>query len=168
MKPQDVLVLLKILARKDVQWRHLDLAVELGMSQSEVTSALERARESGLLDETKRKVFKTALIEFLVHGLKYVYPAKPGPLVRGVVTAHSAPPLAKKIVAGDHDAYVWAYDQGDVRGQAIEPLYPTAPMAAKRDPILHELLALVDAIRVGRAREQKIAIEEIRKRVKEA
>jgi len=34
----------------------------------------------------------------------------------------------------------------------LEPLYKSVPQAALRDPILHQFLALVDAIRDGRAR----------------
>jgi len=106
---------------------------------------------------------KSALQEFLVHGIKYAFPAEPGRLCRGIVTAHSAPPLAEKIVSSE--PYVWPDDEGPVRGQAIEPLYPSAPAAARKDPKLYELLALVDTLRVGRAREQKIAVQEIEKRI---
>ena len=167
MKPQDVLVLLKILTAKRA-WRQVDLAHDLGMSQSEVAMALARAKGARLIDDSKRNLFRSAFVDFLIYGLKYVYPAEPGPLVRGIPTAHSALPLSKRIVAADGDKYVWADAEGEVRGQSIEPLYPTAPRAAKKDPELHQLLALIDAIRVGRAREQKLAIEELRKRVKEA
>jgi hypothetical protein len=38
--------------------------------------------------------------EFLIHGLKYVFPAYPGALVRGVPTAHSAEPLKGLLIAG--------------------------------------------------------------------
>ena len=161
IKPQDVVVVLKVLARTNKPWRHLDFAYELGMSQSEVSSALERARRVGFLDGSKRKVFKSAFFEFLKYGMKYVFPAEPGRLVRGVPTAHSAAPLAEKIISNDNDQYVWPYSEGDMRGQAIEPLYPTVPEAAKKDPELHKLLALVDAIRVGRVREQKLAQDEL-------
>lgn len=168
MKPQDVLVLLKILTAKDSAWRQLDLAHELGMSQSEVAMALERARNAKLIDSSKKKLSKSALVEFLVHGLKYIYPVEPGALVRGIPTAHSAPPLSKWIVSNAADTYVWPDGDGEIRGQAIEPLYPSVPKAARQDSGLHELLALVDAIRVGRVREQKLAIDELKKRVKEA
>jgi hypothetical protein len=168
MKPQDVLVLLKILSRKKNAWRQVDLAHELGMSQSEVAMALARARNAKLIDHSKKSLFKSALVELLVHALKYICPVEPGALVRGMPTAHSAPPLSKQIVSGEEDAYVWPDGGGDVRGQAIEPLYPSAPGAARKDPALYELLALVDAIRVGRVREQRIAIDEIKKRVREA
>jgi hypothetical protein len=47
----------------------------------------------------------------------------------------------------------------------LEPLYPSAVDAARRDPVLYECLALVDAIRVGRARERALAVDLLRKRI---
>ena len=129
---------------------------------SQVSYGLERLKRSGLLSED-RKVMKRALLEFLIYGLKYVYPARPGPMVRGMLTAHSARPLAGKIQS--NEPYVWPTDDGDVRGAAIEPLYESAPRAAKNDQALYELLALVDSIRVGRAREQAMAKDELKNRL---
>ena len=54
---------------------------------------------------------------------------------------------------------------GNVSGQAIEPLYAGASKAAKEDPKLYELLSLVDALRVGKAREQNLAEDELRNRI---
>ena len=42
---------------------------------------------------------------------------------------------------------------------ALVPLYNTAPAAAQRSSVLHENLALFDALRVGNARERKLASE---------
>ena len=165
IKPQDILVLLKLCLWNDRPWRHIDLSSELGLSQTEVSFALERCRVSGFLDEAKKRVLRSALLEFLSHGLKYVYPVQPGALCRGMPTAHSAPPLSKKIVSEEHDQYVWPYGDGKMRGQAIEPLYESVPLAAEKDPELHELLALVDALRVGRARERSLAAQELEKRL---
>ncbi len=165
VKPQDVLVLLKICLWRDRQWRHVDLASELGLSQTEVSFALERCRVSGFLDEGKKRVHRSALLEFLAHGLKYVYPVQPGPISRGMPTAHSAPPLDKRIVSDETDRYVWPFGEGKSRGQAIVPLYESAPVAAAKDPELYELLALVDALRVGRARERAIALAELEHRI---
>ena len=165
LKPQDILVLLKILTWEGrAKWMGIELARELGLSPFDISVGLERSRHAGLLDPSKRKVIKSALLEFLVHGLKYVYPAQPGAFCRGVPTAHSAPPLAAKIVAGEHDSFVWPTEDGNRRGQTIPPLCKSAPRAAQKDPVLYELLALVDAIRVGRAREREMAIRELTKR----
>ena len=165
LKPQDILVLLKMVVAKERPWRVIDLAQELGLSPSEVSVGLERSRRSGLLDLSKRKVVWPALLEFLLHGLRYVYPAAPGALCRGVPTAHSAPPLAQQIMSNEDDQYVWPSGSGTVRGQAIEPLYESVPLAAGKDPELYQLLALVDAMRVGRAREREIAAEELSRRL---
>ncbi len=164
IKPQDVLVLLKM-AQSDLDWRLVDLAQEVGLSVSEVSMALERARRCHLLDHSKKRVFRSALLEFLLHAVKYVYPAEPGPVCRGIPTSHSAPPIKGRIVSSENDQYVWPDADGEVRGQAIEPLYPSVPQAARRDAKLHELLALVDALRVGRARERAIAIDELKERL---
>ena len=168
LRPQDILVLLKMLASSGKEWRQVDLARELGLSQFEISAALSRAEYSGFLDRAKKRINKSALEEFLLHGLKYVYPAKPGAVCRGVPTAHSALPITKKIVSSPHDQYVWPHDDGEVRGQGIPPLYASAPEAARKDPKLHELLALVDALRIGRARERQIAVMELKRRLHEA
>ena len=156
MRPQDVVILLKIVCLSDDKWRQKDIANGLSMSQSEVSEALNRSATTGLVDRSKRNVQRKALGEFLLHGLKYVFPAWPGPIVRGMPTAHSAAPLSE-LIQGERDVYVWPYDQGQVRGQAIEPLYRTVPQAADKDECLHRLLALADALRVGSAREHKLA-----------
>ena len=62
---------------------------------------------------------------------------------------------------------MWQDPEGEVRGQAVKPLYPSVVQAAKLDPMLHDLLALVDALRLGRARERKIAETELRQRLRE-
>jgi hypothetical protein len=126
--------------------------------------ALYRNWHVGLLDDSKKSVYGRSLLEFLVHGIKYVYPVKPGPLVRGTPTAQPAPPLSEKIDSGG-DIYVWPDAEGTTRGETIQPLFPSIPRGARIDPLFYELLALVDAIRVGRSREHKIAVEELSKRI---
>ncbi|MDX9749467.1 MAG: hypothetical protein RBT71_00100 [Flavobacteriales bacterium] len=164
MRPQDVAVLLKIVALGNDDWRGIDLAHALRLSPAEVSNSLKRSAMAGLVDGTKRRVSRAALLEFLKHGLPYVFPVRPGGLVRGVPTAHAAAPLRTKFLTAD--AYVWPYAKGDQQGQAIVPLYPGAVAAALDDPKLHELLALADALRTGRARERAEAGKELAKRLK--
>jgi len=164
LRPQDLLVLLKIVALKGSPWRTTDLAIQLSMSQSEISAALFRTWFAGLLDDSKREVHRVSLLEFLVHGVKYAYPQKPGAIVRGIPTAHSASPLSE-LIQPSKDLYVWRDEEGTVRGEEIQPLYPTVLKAAKIDPLFYQLVALVDAIRVGKSREQKLAVDELRKRI---
>ena len=84
-------------------------------------------------------------------------------LVRGIPTAHSAAPLNLEIQSDEN--YVWPYAKGKTRGQAITPLYKSVPEAVQRDKMLYELLALVDAVRVGKVREQKLAMELLKKKI---
>jgi hypothetical protein len=100
-----------------------------------------------------------------VHGVKYAFPPDRGPLTRGLPTAYAAPPLNTLIVLPDEPPPVWPDPEGKVRGYAFSPLYPSVPKAAALDPALYELLALVDAIRDGRARERELAIKELTARL---
>lgn len=162
MRPQDIVILLKI-ALKEANWLAKDLAHKLKISQSEVSESLNRSAIAGLLSNDKKILMENALLEFLEFGLKYVFPQKPGPIVRGIPTAHSAPPL--NIFLQQGEVYVWPFAKGEDRGQAIEPLYKTVPEVCMQDQRLYELLALTDALRFGRAREQQIAIDELRRRI---
>ncbi len=163
MRPQDVVILLKIIANKEHEWFQIPLAEELSMSQSEISESISRSRYARLVDSRGKNVNRMALMEFLQYGLAYVFPQHPGPIVRGFATAHSAPPLNS--IINSSELYVWPSGKGNVRGQSIIPLYPSVVEAIKRDNELYELLALADAIRVGRAREKEIAIQELRKRI---
>jgi hypothetical protein len=164
LKPQDVLILLKLISRSE-KGRLVDIAMQLGLSQSEVSHGLSRLVKAQLLSSDKKEPLRHNALEFLVYGLKYVFPAEIGAIARGIVTAHSAPPLSQDIVSSKEDHYVWPDPQGEQRGQSITPLYSSAPFAAMRDSKLHELLALVDVLRVGRVREQTLARGELEKRI---
>ncbi|MDX9908220.1 MAG: hypothetical protein RBS23_02070 [Mariniphaga sp.] len=74
----------------------------------------------------KKKVNINSFTEFLIYGLKYVFPTEPGAIVKGTPTAHSASPI-KEHISSDADVYVWSNAKGTHRGQAIEPLYKRAP-----------------------------------------
>lgn len=164
MRPQDIAVLLKIVAFQGDNWRNIDIANALHISPSEVSEALNRCKIARLIDNNKRNIFTNALNEFLVYGIKYVFPVEPGAIVRGVPTAHSASPIMDRVWAG-LEGYVWPYAKGNARGQAIEPLYETLPEAVQEDPMFYELMVIVDTLRVGRAREINIAVEELQKRL---
>lgn len=164
IKPQDILVLLKLhLSESKERPRLIDLAVELGMSPSEVSQGIKRAEFAGLCDPDSGKPFAGALKELVLHGLKYIFPAQPGHMTLGMPTSHSAAPLNKSIVSSE--PYVWPEASGKVRGQSIEPLYSSVPLAARKDSKLYEMLALIDALRVGKAREKKLAASELERRL---
>jgi hypothetical protein len=80
-------------------------------------------------------------------------------------TAHAAPPLVA-LISADGPAPVWPDPEGTARGESLQPLHPSVPRAAREQPLLYELLALVDALRISRARERKLAMEHLELRIR--
>jgi len=165
LKPQDIVVLLKLISSRGQEWTYLRLSHELFISQSEVYSSIKRASAARLIDTEKKKPFLKSLDEFLIHGVKYAYPIRKGEITRGLKTTSAAPPLSELIQTTTEIPPVWPDPEGDSRGYSVFPLYKTVPKAAKIDTVLYEMLALVDAIRDGNPRETKIAIEELKQRL---
>jgi len=163
MKPQDIVVLAKLVAIDEPRFIQMALAQTLYMSQSEISASLARSSYAGLLINKGQEVNRKLFFDFIKFGLGVVFPQHPGPIVRGTLTAHSAPPLDLEILSDMH--YVWPYSKGQSRGQSIAPLYPTVPQAIVLDNELYEMLALLDAVRVGRAREKNLALEILEKRI---
>ena len=165
LKPQDIVLLLKLVAIGKKGWTFNKLAVELSMSPSEVHSAAQRAVASGLavkIDSVIRPNVRN-LLEFLQHGIQYAFVAERGGLERGMPTGFAAPPLSNHFAKDLDIPPVWPDPEGSIRGEGFSPLYKSVPAAAKQDPLLYELLMLVDAIRGGRARERDIAKKELKK-----
>lgn len=155
----------KILAAE----HHLDylftvrgLAEELGMSKSEVSKSLQRCIDVNLvkIDRITKKhiVNKKLLTDFIKYALRLVYPAKPAEMVRGIPTTFAAPILENKLLSAGEIKMVWSDHRGATMGQSIEPIYRAVPHAVKRDSRLYAYLALLDAIRIGSARESKLAL----------
>lgn len=162
MSPLDVVVLVR-LCLQNGPISQIQLADALHLSQSEISKSLRRSRYAGLLFGNSNKVMRHGLLDFLRYGIRYAFPQQAGAIVRGMPTAHSAPPLSDEILSDE--PYVWPSPSGNVRGHSIVPLYPKLVEAAKNDSNLYEAMALIDALRVGRARERKIAEEELEKRL---
>lgn len=165
LKPQDLVVALKLCSYGSTRPSFVQIASDLAMSPSEVHGALKRAQKAHLLHgpEMLDRPNVTSLEEFLIHGVKYVFPAERGGPSRGMPTSYATEPLNQLIAPGNEPIPVWPYPRGKARGIALAPLYRTVPIAARRDPLLYQLLAIVDAIRDGRTRERTLAEEQLKK-----
>jgi hypothetical protein len=168
LKPQDVLTALKLFCLGQSEWSFRDLGAMLGLSIGETHGSIKRLKEALLLYE-KDDVLKLSnrrLCDFLVHGVSSVFYPKRGAVSRGMLTGPFAPPLVERLTQTEGDIpIVWPTADGRARGESLEPLYPTVPTAAAADTSLYEMLVLVDAIRIGRARERKMAAELLTKRL---
>lgn len=165
IKPQDVLVGLHLCRTRNKKESFARKAERLGMSASEVHSAEKRLVAARLLEDDRKVIRKQAMLEFLIHGVAYVFAESPKEWTRGIPTAWAAPALAEKISLGNQPPPIWADPEGGVQGVAIKPLYQSVVKFVKNDPELYDLLTLVDALRIGRMREKKFAEEEIRDRL---
>lgn len=162
--------MLKLVAAGTRRAPYSHLALELIMSPSEVHASVKRAQASGLLHgpSLENRPNIAALEEFLVHGLKYAFPAERGELTRGVATLYGAAPLRDLIAPTGDPIPVWPYEEGKQRGLTLAPLYKTAPLAALRDDSFYQLLTLSDALRDGRVRERRIAEAEMHRRLRKS
>jgi len=186
MKSQDIVVLLKLVSLQEQEEQALPgqpqwafsgespysvrtLEALLGISKSEINGAIKRSLSSGLAIKDRQtgrpSPHRRNLHNFIVHGLKFVFPAKPGAMTRGVPTAFAAPMLKSQLVSGGEYIYVWPSAQGRDMGQSVEPLFKSVPDAVQQDERLYEYLALVDAIRLGNQREAGLAGDRLSERL---
>ena len=161
MRPHDIPVLVYITLYCDGDFKVQDLSNALFISISEISNSLKRSRLARLISP-KKKVYRNALFDFVVTGLKYVYPVEPSGIVQGIGTSHSANPLKTEIISND-EQYVWNTIEGDMKGMAVAPLYPNLVKVALKNAEFYEFFSLVDALRIGRMRESNIAKEHIRR-----
>ncbi len=164
IKPQDIFVALRLVLKR-APGTYANLGAELGMSASEVHGAVRRLQEARLVNPNSQSVRREELLRFLVNGVPYVFPAQAKEVTRGLPTAWGHPVLASRFADSTEPPPVWPSAEGNVRGVAVKPLYPSVPQAVASDPELYTLLALVDALRVGRARERNLAQAELTKRI---
>jgi biotin operon repressor len=173
MKSQDIYILLKLVCLQQGgqpraslgdladQYSARGLSAALGVSKTEVNASIRRSIDVGMAIKDRKsgypKANKKALLEFVIHGLKYVFPVKPAEIVRGVPTAFSAPMVEDQLLSMGDYIYVWSYAEGREKGQSVQPLFKSVPKAVLDDERLYEYLALVDAIRLGNPREANLA-----------
>jgi hypothetical protein len=166
LKPHDVYVVLKILSLRGKKWVYAGLAESLSMSPSETNAAVKRATECGLIRpalgaESNPQPIVAAMSEFLTHGIRFVFPARIGGLVRGVPTGFSAPGLENVLAESGESVAVWPWSHGTFRGYSLDPLFRHAPAAVQDAPRFHAYLALADVLRQSSSRGREIAASRI-------
>jgi hypothetical protein len=173
LKPQDCIILIKLLANPGMEWSQRQLAKALCISLAETNAGIRRLGEAGLLRKDKEgRLFPNinAAEEFLVSAIKFFFPVKLGEYTRGIPTAVAAPLFHGKIALGNDPIPVWPDVLGEKRGVALAPIHPSVPKALRENPdhSFYELLVLIDAIRSGRARERNIAAILLKEKLKHA
>jgi hypothetical protein len=165
LRPPDIFVLLKVAAEQAAPVRNI--ASNLDLPPASVQKSLSRLEASGLIvgRGRSRRINRLAARDFLIHASKWIAPASPGPFVLGIPTAYSAEPMSSKLLGQGELVVIPVEDEqlaeAAVKGRRVVPLHENVPRAVLRDPRLYKLVALVDSLRMGRARERQVAAEEL-------
>lgn len=172
IKGQDIIILLLLRLREKQSWTHEALAHATGLSTSQCHSAQKRLREARLLGQGPNSpwhVPESNCIEFLLHAVKYNFPAKVGSLVRGIPTAHSAGFVARLFRGTNELNYVWSSPEGGSKGISLELLHPCQLLfTSDKNQDMYEMLVAIDSLRIGRARERNWAEDFIVKKIRES
>ena len=162
MRPYDILIALKIVSFNSEDWRIIDIAYNIHLSPSEVYDGINRLHKAEIM-HMRKHVVKKHFVEFLIHGVKYCFPAIPGIKSRGILTAHSSEFFKKIISDYKKDTYVWPSEKGNASGTSIIPFHKNIPEFIQKDRFMYEYLSYIDAIRIGRKREKAYAEKQILK-----
>lgn len=68
-------------------------------------------------------------------------------------------------MSGGEMVPVWAEPSGNTKGLAVNPLFKSFAVAIRNDPEMYRLLALIDALRIGLARERELATSLLKKQM---
>lgn len=169
LKPQDVVVTLKITLAAGPELTYAQLAASLRLSASEVHAAVRRSLAARLLRRDAQGLHgqTEALLNFMLHGVPHAFPWTEGPIARGMPTGVSAPALQAQFEHAQHLPWVWPDPEGEARGPSVLPLYPTVPAACRADSLLYAVLASLDAWRGGAAREREAAEQVLRQHLQQ-
>ncbi|MBV1909499.1 MAG: hypothetical protein KUG78_09260 [Kangiellaceae bacterium] len=148
-----------------------NMAIDTGISKSQISLSLNRCIDIGLAKHDHKsnlpKANASALVEFIAHGIRYVFPAKPGAMARGIPTSFAAPILLGQLMTSGELPPVWPDAKGKVKGVTIEPLHKNINVAIHNDPVLYAMLALTDSVRIGQPRERNLAVKKLDQLLKE-
>jgi len=164
LRPFDVAVALRLLLVPEERYEPLSDA--LVTSTSAVHRSVARLQHAGLCKPASRTIARPALREFLLHGVRYAFPAVHGPERFGMPTAWVHPAVAALFTDQlTMRPLVWSTETGSMRGETLVPLFSGVPAVAARDERMYELLACVDALRAGGTRERRIVGDALGERV---
>lgn len=148
LKPQDVAVMLKLISRGPRNWQSKELAVELMLSNSELSASFQRIALAGMMEPGRMVVNTHGFLSYLLGRFKDYYPVKKREMCYGFPFT---PTVAEddRMVYGTKEMWVWKEAGGNVYGMGVEPFFPQSVRCARYDSNMYQLLGLCEAIRVS-------------------
>lgn len=151
LRPFDVGVALRLLLSPEERYEPLSHA--LATSTSAVHRSVSRLRLARICKANSRTIDPTALIEFAVCGVPYTFPSMRVGAARGMPTGLSHAHL-QHLRSDSEPQFVWASARHGAEGEAIVPLFHGVVQVAERDPRMHQLLSIVEALRVAQRKDR--------------
>lgn len=153
------------------RWSMANLGKIMRVSASTIHDSISRMLAVQLLVASRQTVTQyqldhLGLKQLIIHAIRYLAPAQPGAVTRGIPTASSSPVMGRLSAASDL-AFVWPSVSGQVTGMAVDPLHKSVPYLCvlSGQQRLYELFCLIDALRLGSRRETTMAIELLEQRL---
>lgn len=176
LKPQDIVVAIDLAAADvptDMERDNPGLPLptsrravseRLGISLGAVSAAYKRLLQFKLIAPDlssatqKEQANVPALLEFLIHGVKYYsYPKVTG-VGKGMATGWSAPVMkGKTMMMPPETPFVWPDPFGVAKGEQVTPIHKSAVNLARANKTAYAILAATDVMRLGSPREQEQA-----------
>ena len=157
LRSQDIVIAVKILQMPHSKWSFESLGETIGIGHNQAHLAFKRLIACNLISHEFRRPIKNNLVEFLVHGVRYVFPPQWVENTCGIPTAASAPIFEGKLVS--NEVIVWPAKgyKRLAKGRGLMPIHDSAMSASKSDPKCYDILAAIEAVRSGGAREREVA-----------
>ena len=140
------------------EWTFRSLADHLRVPLAGVQRGLMRLEEAELYDPKSRRLHAPNLEEFVIHGLRFLAPARLGGLTSGVPAAWGVGIMSARLNVHEPPP-VWPHPMGTHRGSALKPLHKAAPDATQWFSRLGDVLAVIDSLRFHDRRIRRVAGE---------
>lgn len=156
LKPQDIVVLGKLVT--DEVWpTQKEIANALELSQSEISHSLKTLEQVGLINISQKRINKLAVLEFIVHAIKFFYPSEKQGIGRGIKVGPSYSYFSKRVHSDEFD-YVWPDPDGEAKGVIVSPLLTRFSKTIKENEKLLLFLNVIEVFRgLGGVRHQQEA-----------
>ena len=167
LKPQDIVIALKILSStRNINQK--SIANELCMSGSEISAGVKRLIASQLAiksEDNEIHIIKQNMLNFLIYGIKHVFPAEQGSPTIGIPTSYSSPLFSNILANKNSLGFVWPSPDGNEKGISFKPLYSSVPKSITKfkNTQLYNLLTIVDVLRSEQGRRFLTACDMLKK-----
>lgn len=167
LQPQDIGLLNYLLwqgiLKPTNKYDRNDIMSQCCMGEQHIQESLERLFAGHLVSRVTGHVHVASAKDVFL-AIPSIYPGQvTQETTSGLATAGDAPKIKNELRLIDGTPLVWQYNllpeaPQRVVGIAVEPLFQQAPTTARRNEHLYFMLAVIDCLRYGKAREKEYGV----------